>query len=97
MRISRPGAEEQVRRTRFPTYPSKASIPRSVLEGEFEQAVADFLREQWRKERSNFTADDRAKLQQMRTLMQMLRAGYVQVELTKDFVRFQAKLMASMR
>ncbi|MEO6594426.1 MAG: hypothetical protein ABIP94_06715 [Planctomycetota bacterium] len=96
---SRPAAEDQIRRTRFPQYPSKASMPESLLkpDGEFEVAVVAFLREQWRRERTSFTADDRAHLQELRAMAQLVKAVCLQVELENNYIRFQARLMANFR
>ena len=99
MRTSRPAAEEQVRRARFPQYPSKASMPRSMTEpgGEFDQAVVAFLRESWRKVRTNFTAEDRQQAQQLRAMAQLLNVGYLQLELENNYIRFQGKLVPDFR
>lgn len=99
MRISRPAAEEQVRRTRFPQYPSKASMPKSLTDvgGEFDQAVNAYLQEKWRRERTNFTADDRQRVQQFRAMAQLLKAGYVQLDLENSYIRYQGKLLGSFR
>ncbi len=88
--------EEEVRRSKFPRYPSKASIPESILRGDFEQAVQAAMRERWRREKTNFTAEDRATVQQLRALAQLLDAGYIQLELMNNFIRFQTKLLLNM-
>ncbi len=99
MRQNRPAAEEQVRRSKFPRYQSIASMPKSMVEpgGEFDVAVAEQLREQWRRERSSFTADDRSQMQQLRAMAQMLKAGCVHLELQNNYIRFQARLIANLR
>lgn len=97
MMNSRAGAEEHVRKTRYAQYPSKASMPKSVVEGEFEQAVRAYLAEQWRLVRTSFTAGDREQMQQMRAMVQMLSTGYLQVELENNYIRFQGKLIAKPR
>lgn len=97
MMIARPAAEDTVRKTRFAQYPSKASMPKPVLEGEFEQAVRAYLDEQWRKERTSFTAEDREQMQQVRAFCQLLDVGYVQVELENNYIRYQAKLLGNLR
>jgi hypothetical protein len=94
---NRPAAEEAVRRARFPQYPSKASMPPAVQSGEFDAAVVAHLAEQWRRERTSFTADDRAQVDMLRSLAGLLRAGYVQLELQNNYIRFQAKLLANFR
>ncbi|MBM4060510.1 MAG: hypothetical protein FJ265_05365 [Planctomycetes bacterium] len=99
MVTSRPAAEDYVRKTRFPQYPSKASLPRALTQpgGEFDTAVVAHLHELWRRERTSFTAADRADMQQLRAFAQLLNAGYVQVELENNYIRFQAKLLGNLR
>jgi hypothetical protein len=97
MMLSRPAAEDHVRRTRFPQYPSKASMPRPLVDGEFEQAVVAHLREQWTKERTNFTAKDKADFQQLRGIAQMFKAAAVQLELQTNYIRLQARVMGDWR
>jgi len=99
LRSVRPAAEDQVRRTRYPQYPSVASMPRSMTDpgGEFDQAVVAHMQEQWRRERTSFTADDRAQMQQLRAGARMLRAGFVQFELENSYIRFLASLVPDLR
>ncbi len=99
LRQVRPAAEEQVRRNRFPQYPSVASMPRSMVDpgGEFDQAVVAQMQEQWRRERTSFTADDRAQMQQLRAFARMLKAGFVQVELLNNYIRFLTSLIPDLR
>lgn len=99
MMQGRPAAEEHVRRSRFPQYPSKASMPKSMTEpgGDFEVAVGVYLRELWQRERTNFTAADREAMKQLRALAQMLKAASVHVELENNYIRFQARIMANFR
>ncbi|HEU4419008.1 MAG TPA: hypothetical protein VFT55_08720, partial [Planctomycetota bacterium] len=99
MMQGRPAAEDHVRRTRFPQYPSKASMPKSMTElgGDFEVAVVAYLRELWQKERTNFTAADRESMKQLRAMAQMLKAACVHVELENNYIRFQARIMANFR
>ncbi len=99
MQENRPAAEDHVRRTQFARYGSVAAIPEAmrVPGGEFDAAVVDHLRELWRKERTNFTADDRAQMQQMKAFAQLLRVGAVQLELENNFIRYQLRMMLSLR
>jgi hypothetical protein len=96
---NRPAAEDQVRRKQFARYPSVASMPKAMTEpgGEFDVAVVAFLREQWRKERTSYTAADRQDMEQLKAMAQMLRVGYLQLELKPNFIRYQARLIASRR
>ncbi len=96
---NRPGAEEQVRRTKFARYPSKASMPPTMTEpgGEFDVAVVEWLREQWRQQRTSFTADDRRLIEQWKAMANLLQVGVVQLELENSYIRYQARLVASRR
>lgn len=96
---SRPAAEEAVRRARYAQYPTKASLPRTLTEpgGEFDKAVVAHLFEQWRRERTSFTQDDRDKMQQLRAMAQLLDTAYVQVELENNYIRFQGKALGDLR
>jgi len=99
MRQNRPAAEDQVRRTKFPRYNTIAAMPKAMVEpgGEFDVAVVEQLREQWRKERSNFSADDRAQMQQLRAMAKMLKVGAVHFELQNNYIAFHARLIANLR
>jgi hypothetical protein len=55
------------------------------------------MQEQWRRERTSFTADDRAQMQQLRAFAHALRAGFVQVELENSYIRFLASLIPDLR
>ena len=94
---SRPAAEDEVRRSRYPQYPSKASMPKALTDpgGEFDVAVGARLRELWTRERTSFTAEDRRTMQQLRAMAEMLDVAYLQLELSKDFVHYQARLIAA--
>ncbi|MFO1077689.1 MAG: hypothetical protein U1E73_08180 [Planctomycetota bacterium] len=94
---TRPQVEEEARRAKFPQYASKAAIPPQILQGEFEQLVQQLMRERWRRERSSFTAGDRANMEQMRSLAKLLDVGYMQLELMKNYIRFQAKLLGNLK
>lgn len=98
-RSVRPSAEEQVRRTQFPAYPSVASMPPTMTQpdGEFDRAVVAYMLEQWRRERTSFTAGDRSQMQQLRAFARALRAGFVQVELENSYIRFLASLVPDLR
>lgn len=85
--------EEEVRRSLYPRYLTKAAIPESVRNGAFEQAVQQAMREKWRKERTNYTAEDLGNMRQLRAMAQLLDAGYMQLELMNNFIRYQAKLL----
>ncbi|MBL8756070.1 MAG: hypothetical protein JNK15_22445 [Planctomycetes bacterium] len=96
MASARQAAEDQVRRSQFPTYGSIAAIP-ETQRGQFEQAVGAYLREQWRKERSNVPPEARAQILQMRAMAQMLKVGCLQLELENSFAHFQARLVLNRR
>lgn len=91
---ARPAAEDQVRRSTFPQYPSKASMPKAMTDpgGEFDLAVVAHLRDKWKRDRTSFTAEDRAQIDQLRALARVLKAGCVQVELENNYIRYLARL-----
>ncbi|MBL9076834.1 MAG: hypothetical protein JNL08_04980 [Planctomycetes bacterium] len=99
LRQVRPTAEDQVRRARYPQFPSVASIPKPMTEpgGEFDQAVVAHMQELWRRERTNFTADDRQQMQQLRSFAGALRAAAVEVELENSYIRFRASVLPELR
>lgn len=97
MASARPAAEDHVRRQKYPQYGSKASMPRALVEGEFNDAVRERLQELWTKERTNFSAEDRAGIEQMKAMAQMVRAAYLQVELEPNYMRFQGRALFSFR
>ena len=99
MVANRQAAEDTVRRVQFPAYASKASMPKAMTEpgGQFDVAVGAHLQELWRKERSNFSADDRVMVQQWKAMAQMLKMGCLQLELDGNFMRYQLRLMANLR
>ncbi len=97
--ISRPAAEEHIRKTAYAAYPSKASMPKSLTAqgGDFDVAVLKYLNEQWRLKRTSFTGADRDQMQQLRSMAQMLNTGYVQVELENNYIRFQSRLLGNLK
>ncbi|MFK7739871.1 MAG: hypothetical protein AB8H80_06070, partial [Planctomycetota bacterium] len=99
MMINRPDSEDYVRRTKYPRYPSKASMPRSLTEpgGEFDQAVVRHLQQKWTKARTNFSAEDRESMEQLRGMAQMLNVAAIQVQLQNNFIRCQARILTNMR
>ena len=92
-------AEDYIRKQHYPHYPSMASMPPNLKEpgGEFDNRVVAYMREKWNKERTNFTAGDRAKMQQFRGLTEMFRAAAIQVELQNNYIRYQARIMTKVR
>jgi hypothetical protein len=55
------------------------------------------MRQKWTKERTNFTAEDRATIEQLRGLTQMFKAAAVQIELQNNYIRYQARIMTDVR
>lgn len=96
---NRPAAEEQVRRSRFARYPSKASMPPAMTEpgGEFDNAVRGHLNELWKQTKSSFNEADRAKMAQLRAMAAMLNTAYLQLELENNYIRFQGRLQGNLR
>ncbi len=99
MMENRPSAEETVRRAQFARYGSKAAMPKAMTDegGEFDVAVTNYLKQQWQQARTNFTAKDRADMQQLRAMAQMLRSASLQLELENNYIRFQARLAPNWR
>ncbi|HEB53164.1 MAG TPA: hypothetical protein ENI87_07920 [bacterium] len=95
----RPSAEDAVRRRDYPRYPSISSMPKSLTEpgGEFDRRVVAYMREQWARTRTSFTAADRLAVEQLRGLARMMRAAAVQVELANNYIRYQVRVMTDVR
>ena len=95
MMLTRPSVEDDVRRRSYPQYPSKASMPRNLTApgGEFDQKVVAAMRAKWTRERTNFTAEDRAGLQQLRGMSELFQGAALQLELEKNYIRYQLRLM----
>ncbi|MEQ1632405.1 MAG: hypothetical protein ABL997_08530 [Planctomycetota bacterium] len=89
----RSAAEDTVRRAKYPQYPSLASMPKNVLDGEFQDAVRTYLREQWAKNPGGFSAQDLPKIDQMRGFCKLVDAAYLQLKLENNYIRFQGKLV----
>jgi len=97
MMLTRPSVEDDVRRRSYPQYPSKASMPRNLTApgGEFDQKVVAAMRAKWTRERTNFTAEDRAGLQQLRGMSELFQGAALQLELEKNYIRYQLRLMGA--
>ena len=95
----RPSAEDFVRKKHYPRYPSMSSMPPNLKEpgSEFDKRVVAYMREKWTKERTNFTAEDRASMQQLRGLTELFNVAAVQVELQNNYIRYQARIMTDVR
>jgi hypothetical protein len=87
----RPTAEDAVRRAQYPQYPSMASMPKDLVDGEFNDKVLAYLREQWNKASVGFSAQDLPAIDQLRGLAKLVDAAYLQVELENNYIRFQGK------
>lgn len=95
MMLTRPSVEDVVRRKSYPQYPSKAAMPRSLTQpgGEFDQKVVAEMRARWAKQRTNFTADERASLEQLRGISEMFQGAALQLEFEKNSIGYQLRLM----
>ncbi len=91
----RSSAEEVVRRAKYAQYPSLASMPKNLLDGEFQTAVRDYLREQWSKASAGFSAQDLPKIDQLRGMAKLVDAAYLQLELENNYIRFQGKVITN--
>lgn len=89
----RSAAEEAVRRAKYPQYPSLASMPKNLLDGEFQESVRSYLREQWGKASAGFSAQDLPMFDQLRGFAKLTDAAYLQLELENNYIRFQGKLL----
>jgi hypothetical protein len=76
-----------------------ASMPPNLKEqgSDFDKRVVAYMRQKWTKERTNFTAEDRATIEQLRGLTQMFKAAAVQIELQNNYIRYQARIMTDVR
>jgi len=97
MMLTRPSAEDYVRRKHYPQYPSKASIPQNLTRqgGEFDQKVVAYMQQKWTKERTNFSAEDRKSLEQMRGISELFSGAALQLELEKNYIRYTLRLMGN--
>ncbi len=86
-------AEESVRKAQYPQYPSLASMPRTLVEGEFNEAVRAWLKEQWAKNSAGLSAADLPAIDQMRGVARMIDVAYMQVELENNYIKFLAKAL----
>ena len=95
MMLTRPSVEDVVRRRSYRQYPSKASMPRSLTQpgGEFDQKVVAEMRARWAKQRTNYTAEERDSLVQMRALSEMFKGAALQLEFEQNSIGFQLRLM----
>lgn len=91
----RSSAEDVVRKSKYPQYPSLASMPKTLLDGEFQDAVRAYLREQWGKASAGFSAKDLPEIDQLRGMAKMVDAAYLQLELENNYIRFQGKVVAN--
>ena len=65
--------------------------------GDFDAAVVAWLREQWRKERSSFTAEGRERLRTLRGVASLVDSAHLQLELENGAIRFQARVAEAER
>jgi hypothetical protein len=88
----RSAAEDVVRRQKYPQYPSLAAMPKALLDGEFNDAVRAYLKEQWSRNSSGLSTQDLPGIDQLRGFAKLVDAAYLQVELENNYIRFQGKL-----
>lgn len=91
----RSSAEDVVRRAKYSQYPSLASMPKTLLDGEFQEAVRAYLREQWGKASAGFSAKDLPAIDQLRGMAKMVDAAYLQLELENNYIRYQGKVVTN--
>lgn len=95
MRQNRAGAEQIVLRSKYPQYPTKASMSPQMQEGEFAEAVTAYLQDQWRRASAGFSKEDIAKVEQMYGMAKLIDAAYLLVDLDNNYIRFQGKLIGN--
>lgn len=93
---NRSSAEDQVRRSKFPQYASVASMSPQVR-AQFDEAVQQWMQEEWRRVVGGFSKDSLAGLVQLRALAKTFRSAYVQLDLENNYIRFLGKLVADYR
>ncbi|MGE3172281.1 MAG: hypothetical protein AB7O97_06605 [Planctomycetota bacterium] len=87
-------AEDVVRRMHYPQYPSLASMPQNLLDGEFNDKVRAYLREQWGKAAAGFSSQDLPMIDQLRGVAKLVDTAYLQVQLENNYIRLQGKVIA---
>jgi len=87
MLANRPLVEADVRRTRFGEYPNVTAIPPERAR-EFDEAVKAELIARWAKERTQYTADDRAGIQEAKALFNLLDHASIYFELQSTRIDF---------
>ena len=64
-----------------------------MREGEFEQAVQAWLRDQWSKSATGLSSEDLPAIDQLKSLASMLEAAFVQLDLRNNYIRFLGKVV----
>ncbi|HLQ36730.1 MAG TPA: hypothetical protein VK348_02925 [Planctomycetota bacterium] len=89
-------AEEQVRRSKFSQYGSKASMPEGV-QNEFGAAVQQWIRDEWKRVGAKLDVNDIASIEQLRALAKGIDSAYMQVDLENNYIRFLGKIIGNYR
>lgn len=90
---NRANAERMVLQQTFTQYKSLASMPQQVRNGEFADAVAQYLREQWAKGAAGINSSDLPAIAQLRAMATMFDSTYLRVDLENNYIRFQGKVI----
>ena len=91
MMSNRVRIEQRVFEDRYSRYGSPSQIPSGEKAG-FDRDVDDEMDAEWLRQRSTFTAGDRERYEEMRVLMKMIDAAYVQVELDPQFIQLTSAI-----
>jgi hypothetical protein len=94
MQQNRSTAEEVVRRQQFPSFRSISEMPPSVRDGQYEDAVQQWLRDQWSRAATGLSNVDLPAIEQLKSMAALLQAGFLHVELRNNYIRFLGKLVA---
>jgi hypothetical protein len=94
MQQNRSTAEEVVRRQQFPSFRTISEMPPSVRDGQYEDAVQQWLRDQWSRAATGLSNVDLPAIEQLKSMAALLQAGFLHVELRNNYIRFLGKLVA---
>ena len=93
MQQSRPAAEQVVLREQFKRYRSLASMPSSIRNGEFADAVTAYLKAQWGQAGTGLTAGDIPAIEQLQSIIELIDTAFLEVELESNHIRFLGKIL----
>jgi hypothetical protein len=92
----RPTAEETVRKARFPSRPTVASMTEQE-KADFERLIGEWMNTEWKKATAGVTPDDVRSIEQLHAFARGIDAAYLQVQLENNYIRFQGKVLTDLR